>query len=90
VVAPVGTTVSLVVEGEAGGRWSVVRSEAGTWTLCAGVPAAAADATVQMDQDTAWRLFTKGIGEREAVERATIRGDDRLGRRVLGAVAILA
>ena len=80
--------MALVVVGEAGGRWSVIQTDE-AWTLRADEAAGPADALVRMDQDTAWRLFTKGIGEQEAERRAVIEGDRRLAKRVLRTVAIV-
>jgi uncharacterized protein (TIGR03083 family) len=90
VAAPAGTTVSLRIEGDAGGEWSVARSSAGRWELFEGLPTGPPDALVKLDQDTAWRLFTKGIGGRVAERRASIEGHAPLGRNVLRTVAILA
>jgi uncharacterized protein (TIGR03083 family) len=83
-----GTAVRLIVSGEAGGVW-VARRQEGTWTLVkdAGQPAAA---TVTLDQDVAWRLFTKGIAGEEAKRKARIEGDARLADRVFETVSILA
>src|SRR5205085_743030 len=57
--APEGTCVRLSIEGDAGGDWYAVKTSNG-WVLArevAGTP----DATVRIDQENAWRLFTKGI-----------------------------
>ena len=78
----------MVVVGEAGGRWSVVQTDE-AWTLHADGATGPADALVRMDQDTAWRLFTKGITEQEAEQLAVIEGDRRLAKRVLRTVAIV-
>jgi len=84
---PEGTHVRLVVTGEAGGGWSLVRQE-DRWALLVGVEAAPAS-VVTLDQDTAWRLFTKGV-DAAARCRATMEGDQHLGAVALGAVAIIA
>jgi hypothetical protein len=47
-------------------------------------------ATVTLDQETAWRLFTKGIDPATARDRASITGDVRLGEVALRTVSILA
>lgn len=86
--APDRTAVTLTIAGDAGDSWSLVRDVA-QWHLYAG----AADhpaATVTLDQDTAWRLFTKGLSPAEARGRATIAGDAALGQRVFDLVAIMA
>ncbi len=86
--APDGTVVQLHISGNAGGDWSVV-SEAGRWVLYIGAPSSVA-ASVALDQSAAWRLFTKGLGPREAQQQATITGDQDLGERVLHTVSIIA
>jgi uncharacterized protein (TIGR03083 family) len=86
--ASIGTIAHLHVTGEAGGDWSVKREHNG-WQLYTGLPAAAA-ARVDLDQDRAWRLYTKGITPQEAQRTATFSGDHHLGQRLLDAVAIIA
>jgi hypothetical protein len=46
-------------------------------------------ARVALDAETAWRLWTKGIGRAAAEAGVSISGDRALGRRVLDAVAII-
>jgi uncharacterized protein (TIGR03083 family) len=87
-VAPAGTRVSLVVTGEAGGVWTAERT-AGDWALVSG-DASRADATLTIDQDVAWRLFTKGIMPEQAAHRAVVRGDDALAAPLLRMVSIIA
>ena len=88
VAAPAGTHVRLTITGDAGGAWSLVRDGAG-WRLhthADGEPQAA----VVLDQETAWRLFTKGISRDEALATATISGERALGLKVLETVSIIA
>jgi len=86
--AAVGTTVDLTVTGAAGGTWTALKTAAG-WVLAekGEEPAAAA---VSLDQETAWRLFTKGIAPSEAKRLAVVDGDHRLADRVFETVAVLA
>ena len=91
--APHGTHVLLLITriGETRAtslQWSLVR-EASRWSLFDSAPLAPS-ATVTMDADTAWRLFTKGISKAEAASRAVITGDARLGEKVLDTVSIIA
>ncbi len=88
VQAPEGASVALAIAGDAGGAW-FVRREQGTWKLYVGAPAAP-DASVVLPQDAAWRLFTKGIGQEEALAQATLTGDRRLGLKALGMVSVIA
>ena len=88
VAAPAGTHVRLGITGDAGGEWSLVRGEAG-WRLYAhadGEP----QATAVLDQETAWRLLTKGISRDGALAAATISGERALGLKVLDTVSIIA
>jgi uncharacterized protein (TIGR03083 family) len=87
VPAAVGTTVEVVIAGEAGGCWALTRTPQG-WELAAGT-AAAAVARVVLEAETAWRLWTKGIRPGAAQAAVTITGDRALGLRVLDAVAII-
>jgi uncharacterized protein (TIGR03083 family) len=87
VPAPAGTTVEVVVGGEGGGSWMLTRTPA-RWRLAAGTAAEPA-ARVLLDTETAWRLWTKGIGQDAALAAVSISGDRALGRRVLDAVAII-
>ena len=88
VAAPVGTTVALVVAGDAGGAWSL-RRDPEAWTLWVGADSAA-DATVRLPQDAAWRLFTKGITPAAAASRASVGGDTALAMEVLQMVSVIA
>jgi uncharacterized protein (TIGR03083 family) len=83
-----GTMVNLVVEGEAGNQWSLVRG-GDRWNLYLKVDRKP-DTEVVMDQDTAWRLFTKGIDRHEALSRVRITGDQTLGLKMLEVTSIIA
>lgn len=48
------------------------------------------DAVVAMDQETCWRLFTKGMSKQQAREIATIEGDQKFGEKLLDTIAIIA
>lgn len=82
------TAVGLVITGEAGGEWSVVR-QGERWVLWEGVPPNAAS-LVTIEQDLAWRLFTKGVSKEEALQQVQVEGERFLGLNVLETVSILA
>lgn len=78
----------LVISGDAGGEWIALRLN-GEWILGT-APGMETDATVALDEDVAWRLFTKGISKEEARRVARIEGDEALAERALDTVSILA
>jgi uncharacterized protein (TIGR03083 family) len=83
-----GTLVGLTVLGESGGQW-FLRRERGEW--CLYVEASQPPQTeVIIDQDLAWRLFTRGVGRDQALAQATVKGDPLLGARTLEVVSIIA
>jgi len=88
VPAPAGTRVRLIVTGGAGGSWLLARDTIG-WALAVDDGGATA-ATLALDQETSWRLFTKGVTPAAARTRCTIVGDEALALPALGTVAILA
>jgi uncharacterized protein (TIGR03083 family) len=87
VEADAGTRVDVLVEGEAGGRWTL-RREADRWHLVA-AGAQGAAACVRVPQDVAWKLLSRTIAVPEAVPEIAIEGDERLGRPTTRAVAIM-
>ena len=70
------------------GEWIALRQN-GEWMLGT-APGMAVDATVELDEDRAWRLFTKGISKEDARKSARIEGDAALAERALDTVSILA
>jgi uncharacterized protein (TIGR03083 family) len=87
-----GTTIGFRITGAAGGDWALrraLRREERAWRLYAGTAGQAA-ARVTLDQDTAWRLFTRGLHPALAEERIRREGDLALSEPVLGMVSIMA
>lgn len=82
------TIVEIRITGDAGNSWFVIRKEA-QWSLFTEV-SSAPDAIVTLDQETAWRLFTKGIEKEKARERASVQGNRELAANVFEAVSIIA
>ena len=83
-----GTSVAVHIEGKAGGEWCLIRQH-GRWQLYSGADPHST-AHVEMDQDLAWRLFTKGIPPAVAQAQVRIEEDRRLGKRILQMVSIMA
>lgn len=82
------TLIALNITGDAGGRWFLLR-ENDSWHLYLDV-GRQPQAEVSIDQDVAWRLFTKGIGKEEARKRAAFDGDQTLAERALDMVSVIA
>jgi hypothetical protein len=83
-----GTAVTLTIAGASGGRWSL-RREGGAWRVYAGAAERPA-AEVTLDEDVAWRLFTRGLSGDAALERVALSGERALGLRVLDTISIIA
>lgn len=88
VAAAEGTAMWVRVTGAAGGDWSLQRLDGG-WRLFRGV-APGAVAAVRLDQDTAWRLASKGMSREEALARVEMEGDTKVAGWILNLVAIMA
>ena len=86
--SPENTSVSISITGNAGGRWSILR-EKGVWNLYTGTPDKPT-AEVFVDQEIAWRLFTRGIDQDAALKQMIFKGDQTLARKVLGMTSIIA
>jgi uncharacterized protein (TIGR03083 family) len=82
------TGLEFVVTGEAGDAWYLV-GEANRWSLSKSVELPPIT-VVTMDQETCWRLFTKGMSKNQAKAKATIEGDQKLGEKLLETVSIIA
>lgn len=83
-----GTLIHLVITGDAGDEWYLQREQE-RWILGKS-SISPAGTTVVLDQENAWRLFTKGIGKDEAFERASFKGNEMLARKVFDTVSIIA
>lgn len=88
---PDGTSVRVVVRGEAGGEWWLVRQPSG-WKQAAsadGPPSA----TVTLPQEVAWKAWTKRRTVEEKLRTwpgIEIEGDAELGRLVAEMVSVMA
>jgi len=83
-----GFSISIRVTGEAGGEWSL-RREAGLWRLYAGADPGA-KSRLRLDQDIAWRLFTKSLDGNSVQKSVRMEGDLAVCARVLDLVSIMA
>lgn len=91
VMAEDGSIVTVVITGDAGGRWHMQRGKIG-WQQIA-ESSASPDATVTMDQETAWKLVTKRRSReliRQQFPAIQITGKESLGLPVLDMVSVMA
>jgi uncharacterized protein (TIGR03083 family) len=88
VEASPGRSVRLEILGDAGGVWTLLRGATG-WELFNG-SGNDPDAVVKLDQETAWKLLSKGLDQGTARTRIRIEGDHHLGEPVLGSLAVMA
>ncbi|WP_175584395.1 maleylpyruvate isomerase family mycothiol-dependent enzyme [Nocardia cyriacigeorgica] len=88
VVRPQGTAVRVELTGPAGGCWMAVSDGAG-WDLVSESVRRSA-ASVRMDQDTLWRLGSRGISIDEARRRVDIDGDPELADAATALLAVVA
>ena len=83
-----GTVIRLTISGPSGGEWCLLR-EKQQWNL-GKASIARADATILIDQESAWRLFTRGMSEKEVLPHVTIEGNQQLGFHILHTISIIA
>lgn len=83
-----GTLVALTISGHSGGRW-LLRREEDRWRLYVD-GADKADAEIVIDQEIAWRLFTKGVTKDAALLDARISGDRGLAAHAFGMISVIA
>lgn len=86
--APDGTMVALTISGDSGGRW-LLRRENGAWRLYIN-GSHKVDAEIVIDQEIAWRLFTKGTSKDEALAGAVLAGDRALAMKALEMISVIA
>jgi uncharacterized protein (TIGR03083 family) len=91
-VAPARTVVRFEISGAAGGVWFLHKTEQASleqsWIFVLEPPAEPATDVV-LPQDTAWRLFTKGIDREKARAQAVIHGDARLASPIFATTSII-
>jgi uncharacterized protein (TIGR03083 family) len=83
-----GTLVVLTISGSSGGQWCLLR-ENEQWQLYLHNQHSP-DAEVIIDEEIAWRLFTRGMSKDKARSKVALLGDQALGLPVLDMVSIIA
>jgi uncharacterized protein (TIGR03083 family) len=82
-----GAVLALVVDGAAGGAWTLQRT-AGRWTLWAGQDGPPTT-EVRISDENAWRLLFNALGEPQASAALEITGDRDLARPLVGARSVI-
>lgn len=88
VTAEPGTLLHVIIAGECGGAWHLMR-EAEQWRLIV-APTTEPTATLTIPQDIAWRIFTKGIDRSSARAQIVCTGDDGLALHALSMLSIVS
>lgn len=86
--ADTGGLIKIDVAGEIGGAWFLNRIP-GKWVL-GKTAVSTPDVIVTLSPDTAWKVFTKAIGPRFAIEISNISGNVNLGENLFRMVAVMA
>ncbi|RWY54204.1 maleylpyruvate isomerase N-terminal domain-containing protein [Mucilaginibacter gilvus] len=87
--ARVGTVIKFTVGTEAGGDWFLKRAT-NKWELLKGLSPEKIDASVTLDPDTAWKLFTKAVSPEVGMTASVTRGDIILVNPMFNMVAVMA
>ncbi len=82
------TVIKIIVSTEIGGEWFLIRNN-NTWQLTT-VEIEHADASIILEPDTAWKLFTKGIKPELAKSTSIISGNEQLIDPALKLIAVMA
>ncbi|ACT91679.1 maleylpyruvate isomerase N-terminal domain-containing protein [Dyadobacter fermentans] len=86
--AETGTSVRIAIRLNEVFEWFLVKTNDG-WTIsdaCSTVP----EASVTLDADTAWKLFTKAIKPNDALSKLQITGNKELAGVTLNLIAVMA
>jgi uncharacterized protein (TIGR03083 family) len=82
------TVIKIIISTEIGGEWFLIRNN-NTWQLTT-VAIEHPDASIILEPDTAWKLFTKGIKPEVAKAASIISGNEQLIEPALKLIAVMA
>lgn len=88
VTAENGTVVSLIITTSIGGQWNIVRE--GSQRLLNKDTTIYSNTLVEIDPQTAWKLFSKSWRPDDVQHLIKIAGNEQLGQKVLEMVAVMA
>jgi uncharacterized protein (TIGR03083 family) len=83
-----GTIVEIIVATEIGGKW-YLKKDKNAWLLNNEAPSEVA-ASITLQPDTAWKVFTKGIQPERALQEVLLEGDKELAKVSLTMIAVMA
>jgi uncharacterized protein (TIGR03083 family) len=81
------TVIKVSINGQAGGNWFLIKKE--KWELHKETSLAVAS-HITIDENIAWKLFTKSWKKNEVMDYVTIEGDTILAEPVLNMVSVMA
>lgn len=85
-----GTALALRIVGRESYRFALVVDARGAWTLWSGEPSDGVSARIEIDEESTWRLVTKGLAGSTARERARTSGPEELVAPFFDTVAVMA
>ena len=88
VIAEEGSSIIIKVTSEMGGEWVLVRFNK-NWVLQKS-HSGNIQAEINIDPDTAWKLFTKGLSGVEAERKIKFTGNRELGKPILSMLSVMA
>jgi uncharacterized protein (TIGR03083 family) len=83
-----GTIVTLIVDTEIGGEWSIIKKDE-IWEFINSTDLKPT-ATLKINPNDAWLLFSKGMTPEDAKDKVEITGDKKLAEIALNIVAVMA
>lgn len=83
-----GTFIQVTVTGDAGGSWFLERNNS-QWRL-AELNEHTPSSIIEINQDDAWKLFSKSIRPEQLRDKVSIKGDTQLAAVALGMVSVMA
>jgi len=90
VKASENTLVELSITGDAGGLWFIKMGTTG-WEFVTKDPVDIPASRIEMSDDTAWKLFSKAIKDKDQARKMVeINGDRELGEPILDMISVMA
>ncbi|RZJ48622.1 MAG: hypothetical protein EOO44_20580 [Flavobacterium sp.] len=83
-----GTIVTLIIDTEIGGEWSIIKKDE-IWEFINSTDLKPT-ATLKINPNDAWLLFSKGMTPEDAKDKVEITGDKKLAEIALNIVAVMA